>query len=149
MSEWLVALFAALIGAGAALAGSLISARSTRAAGERQAEAALHTLRLSLEEQRAVRVLDQRRQTYVRFLEAADAVAVTRRTGEGQSSDLSDLQRAYGVLLLEGPAEPAAAAHALMEAFRKHASLGELDTHRREFIESARTALSEAERGAA
>lgn len=147
MSEWLVVLSAAFIGAGAALAGSVISARSTRAAAARQTEAALHTVRLTFEEQRAVRVLDQRRQTYVRFLEAADAVAVTRRTGESQPNDLPDLQRACSVVLLEGPAEPAAAATVLMESLRGNASLGQLDVRRNEFIESARAALTNLGRG--
>ncbi|MBC9725685.1 hypothetical protein [Streptomyces sp. TRM68367] len=144
MIDWLVALCAALIGAGAALAGSVISARSTRAAGERQADAALHTLRLSLAEQRTVRILDQRRQTYARFLEAADTVAVTRRTGEGQPTDLPDLQRAYSTVLLEGPEQPAGAASALLDSLRGQASLDDIDARRNEFIESARSALSDA-----
>lgn len=143
MTEWLVALCAALIGAGAALAGSVISARGAREAGERQAEAALHTLRLTVAEQRAARLHDQRRQAYVRFLEAADAVLVTRRTGEGQPSDLPDLQRACGIVLLEGPEELAAAARALMELLRgRSASPDELDARREGFIEAARAALA-------
>ena len=95
MNEWLIALLAALIGAGAALGGSVISARSTREAGERQAAAALEALRLSTAEQWAARVHDQRRQAYVRFLEAVGAVAETRRTGEGRPGDRTDLQRAH------------------------------------------------------
>ncbi|KUO18609.1 hypothetical protein [Streptomyces dysideae] len=102
---------------------------------------ALHTPRLTLAEQRTARVLDQRRHTCVRFQEAADAALVTRSTGP-------DVQRAYSLVLPEGPAEPATAAHALMESLRRHASsLDELDACRREFIESARAALSDAERG--
>ncbi|MGC9541003.1 hypothetical protein [Streptomyces sp. UG1] len=143
MSEWLVAVLAALIGAGAALAGSVISARSTRAAGERQAEAALHTLRLTVEEQRATRVHDQRRQAYVRFLEAADAGARAGRAWEGQPTDRLDLERAYTVVLLEGPAEPAAAAGALMRCLRaQRVVLDEFDARREEFLAVARAALS-------
>ncbi|NEB05917.1 hypothetical protein [Streptomyces sp. SID13726] len=142
MNEWIVALSAALIGAGSALAGSVISARSTRAAGERQAEAALETLRLTIGEQRVARVHDQRRQAYVRFLEAADAVIETRRTGEGQAGDGTDLRRAYSVVLLEGPARPAEAAGALLARLRQRSSLDDLDAGRSEFVESARAALA-------
>ncbi|MEU6357717.1 hypothetical protein ABZ896_51930 [Streptomyces sp. NPDC047072] len=141
MTEWLVALLAAFVGAGAALAGSVIAARSTRAAGERQAEAALHALRLSVAEQRAARVHDQRRQAYVRFLEAADAVVVTRRTGEGQPGDVPDLHRAHSVVALEGPEGPAAAARVLMDRLRVRSTPDELDAARDGFVEAARAAL--------
>lgn len=141
MNEWLIALLAALIGAGAALGGSVISARSTREAGERQAAAALEALRLSTAEQRAARVHDQRRQAYVRFLEAVGAVAETRRTGEGRPGDRTDLQRAHDLVLLEGPGEVATAATALLEQVRRDARPDALDRAREAFLEQARTAL--------
>ncbi|MGV9357421.1 hypothetical protein [Streptomyces misionensis] len=141
MNEWLIALLAALIGAGSALGGSVISARSTRAAGERQAEAALEALRLSVAEQRAGRLDDQRRQAYVRFLEAAGAVAETRRTGEGRPGDRTDLRRAHDLVLLEGPAEVAVAATALVDQVRRGGRPDVLDTAREAFLEAARAAL--------
>ncbi|AKJ14414.1 hypothetical protein ABB07_31485 [Streptomyces incarnatus] len=141
MNEWLIALSAALIGAGSALGGSVISARSTRAAGERQAEAALEALRLSAEEQRAARVHDQRRQAYVRFLDAVGAVTETRRTGAGRPDDRTDLQRALDVVQLEGPAEVAAAARALVDPVRRDARPDALDGAREAFLEAARRAL--------
>ncbi|MEV0640550.1 hypothetical protein AB0I77_37630 [Streptomyces sp. NPDC050619] len=146
MNEWLSVLSAALIGAGSALAGSLITGRSTREAGERQAAAAEQTMRLTLDEQRAARIHAQRREAYVGFLQAVNAVLVTRRTGEAQPSDLPDLERAYSVVLLEGPAGPADAARSLMALLPRHPSLGELDAALGEFIEAARTA---SERGSA
>ncbi|MEW2621859.1 hypothetical protein [Streptomyces sp. NPDC048106] len=141
MNEWLIALLAALIGAGAALGGSVISARSTREAGQRQAAAALEALRLSTVEQRAARVHDQRRQAYVRFLEAAGAVTETRRTGEGRPGDRTDVRRAHDLVLLEGPAEVAAAATALMEQIRRDGRPDALDRAREAFLHEARTAL--------
>ncbi len=141
MNEWLIALLAALIGAGAALGGSVISARSTREAGERQAAAALEALRLSTAEQRAARVHDQRRQAYARFLESVGAVAETRRTGEGRPGDRTDLQRAHDLVLLEGPGEVATAATALLEQVRRDARPDALDRAREAFLEQARTAL--------
>jgi hypothetical protein len=60
---------------------------------------------MSLEEQRAVHVRDSRRQTYPSFLTAADAVIVTLRTGDGNGEVHAALGRAFGAVLLEGPAE--------------------------------------------
>ncbi|AEW95467.1 hypothetical protein SCATT_30960 [Streptantibioticus cattleyicolor NRRL 8057 = DSM 46488] len=70
MGEWGVA----LIAAGSALAGSLITgwftgragssqAAAARHAGDRQADALLDTVRATLGEQRTIRLLDLRRQT--------------------------------------------------------------------------------------
>ncbi|MFF3947401.1 hypothetical protein ACFYYN_21580 [Streptomyces sp. NPDC001902] len=82
MSEWGIA----LIVAGSALAGSLITgwltknagrrqAEAARHAGDRQADALLHTVQASLNEQRRARIEDQRRQAYTAFLKATEDVA--------------------------------------------------------------------------
>ncbi|MFE4533690.1 hypothetical protein ACFRKB_01305 [Streptomyces scopuliridis] len=149
MSEWGIA----LIAAGSALVGSLITGWFTRTAGGRQAEAARHagdrqadavldTVRATLEEQRAVRVLDLRRQTYVRFLECAEVVSLSRRTGHGQPGDGPALQRAFVAVLLEGPEEVSGAARRLVDSLRGSPSPDDLDQARSEFIDAARGTLS-------
>jgi hypothetical protein len=149
MSEWGIA----LVAAGSAVAGSVVTGWFTRSAGNRQADAARHagdrqadalldTVRMTLEEQRAARVLDVRRQTYVQFLHAAETVSATRRTGEGQAADRPALQRALGAVLLEGPTEVAQAAQELDACLAGNRSLDALDRARRDFVDAARDALA-------
>ncbi|MCT7353050.1 hypothetical protein N4P33_12820 [Streptomyces sp. 15-116A] len=149
MTEWGVG----LIAAGSALLGSLVTGWFTRSAGRRQAEAARHagdrqadavldTVRMTLEEQRATRLLDGRRQAYVRFLEAAEATALTLRTGEGQPADRSQLHRALAAVLLEGPPETACAAGELVTRLRGSYTVDEVDEARRAFVEEAQKALA-------
>ncbi|MFE7566840.1 hypothetical protein ACFU76_07730 [Streptomyces sp. NPDC057539] len=149
MSEWGIA----LIAAGSALVGSLITGWFTRTAGGRQAEAARHagdrqadavldTVRATLEEQRAVRVLDLRRQTYVRFLESAEVVSLSWRTGHDQPGDRPALQRAFVAVLLEGPEDVSRAARRLVDCLRDASSPDDLDHARSEFIDAARGTLS-------
>ncbi|MFI1041530.1 hypothetical protein [Streptomyces hygroscopicus] len=153
MSEWGIA----LIAAGSALAGSLITGWFTRSAGSRQADAARHagdrqadalldTVRRTLEEQRAVRMMDLRRQTYVQFLEAAETVMSAQRTGEGQASDRSALQRAFGCVLLEGPGEVVRTARELVNVVRASRSLDDLERAKGNFITAAQDALGLSER---
>lgn len=149
MSEWGIA----LIAAGSALAGSLVTGWFARSAGMRQAEAAqhagdrqadalLHTVRLTLQEQRAVRLLDLRRQTYVAFLEAAEAVALTSRTGIGPGG--AALQRAFGAVALEGPAEVARAAGEVVDRLRRDDSPDDVERAKRTFVSAAQAALDPA-----
>ncbi|MGW2509785.1 hypothetical protein ACWC0A_10200 [Streptomyces scopuliridis] len=149
MSEWGIA----LIAAGSALVGSLITgwftrtasgrqAEAARHAGNRQADAVLDTVRATLEEQRAVRVLDLRRQTYVGFLECAEVVGLSRRTGHDQPGDRPALQRAFVAVLLEGPEDVSRAAQRLVDCLRGSPSPDDLDHARSEFIDAARGALS-------
>lgn len=149
MSEWGVA----LITAGSALAGGVITgwftrgaahrqATAARHAGDRQADALLETVRTTLQEQRAVRLLDQRRQTYVQFLEAAEAVILSRRTGDrAAASDRPALQRALGIVQLEGPEPVAQAARELTDALKGKGSLDELQSARSAFLTAAQDAL--------
>jgi hypothetical protein len=149
MSEWGIA----LISAGSALAGGLVTgwfarsagvkqAEAARHAGDRQADALLDTVRMTFEEQRAVRVLDLRRQTYLRFLEAAEVVILTQRSsGAGQASDGPALQRALGAVLLEGPGEVSRTAQELAHCLRGNRQLDDLEGVRLNFIAAARDAL--------
>lgn len=150
MSEWGIA----LIAAGSAVAGSLVTgwfsrgasirqAEAARHAGDRQADAALDTVRRTLAEQRAVRVLDQRRESYVRFLAAADTATRAWRSGDGLSrEERSALQRAHGAVLLEGPAEVAHVAERWVEHLGRVAvPPADIDRCRREFVAAAQEAL--------
>jgi hypothetical protein len=152
MSEWATA----LIAAGSALTGSLITGWYSRTAGERQAEAARHagdrqadamleTVRMTLEEERAVRLSDTRRQTYVRFLEAGETAILAQRTGDSHPEDRAALQRAYGGVQLEGPAAVALPARALMDALRGNRAPDDVERKRLEFVEAAREVLGAGE----
>ncbi len=149
MGEW----GTALIAAASAVAGSIVTgwfafraggrqADAARHAGDRQADAVLDTVRMTLAEQRAVRLLDLRRQTYVQFLGAAEAVFLARRTGEGSPGDRAALQRSLGALQLEGPAEVARTARELADALRAERSPDDIGRARLAFIEAARAALA-------
>jgi hypothetical protein len=142
----------ALIAAGSALAGSWITGWFTRSAGSKQAEAARHagdrqadalldTVRRTLDQERLLRAVDLRRQTYVRFLQASEAVSLTRRTGRGESGDEAALHQARAAVELEGPAEVERAARGLVEALRRNRPLDDVDLARADFVRAARTAL--------
>ena len=148
----------ALISACSALAGSMITGWFTRNAGARQAEAAryagsrqadtlLATVQMSLGEQRAERVLDSRRQTYLTFLAAVDAVIMAERTGEGPGEGRAALRRAFGAVQLEGPVEAVRMAEYLLECLRGGAgqSPDDQERARRKFIDAARDALASVE----
>jgi hypothetical protein len=150
MSEWAIA----LIAAGAAIGGSAVTGWYTRGAGIKQAEAARHagdrqadalldTVRMTLHEQAAVRVLDLRRQTYVRFLESAEVAIVANRTGIGSpQTDAAALQRALVGVTLEGPAEVARAAREVLDRLRRHGPPDDLERAKADFISAAQTALN-------
>jgi hypothetical protein len=162
MSVWGIA----LISACSALAGSMITGWFARSAGARQAEAAryagsrqadallaagsrqadalLETVRMSLAEQRAGRVLDSRRQTYLSFAAAMDAVIGAERSGEGPRDGRATLQRAFGAVQLEGPAETVQKAWYVLECVRDGTSRSpdDLERARQQFIDAARNALA-------
>ena len=162
MSVWGIA----LISACSALAGSMITGWFARSAGARQAEAAryagsqqadallaagsrqadalLETVRMSLAEQRAGRVLDSRRQTYLSFAAAMDAVIGAERSGEGPRDGRATLQRAFGAVQLEGPAETVQKAGYVLECLRDGTSRSpdDLERARQQFIDAARNALA-------
>ncbi|MFI1367780.1 hypothetical protein [Streptomyces griseochromogenes] len=113
MSEWGVA----LIAAGSAVAGSMVTGWFTRSAGVRQAEAAKHvgdrqadaliaTVQATLDDQRNARVHDRRREAYARFVESAHRVELA---GSREPVDLTELGHAIVMVRLVGP-EPVALA---------------------------------------
>ncbi|MFI9719773.1 hypothetical protein ACIHFE_08970 [Streptomyces sp. NPDC052396] len=121
----------ALIAAGSALAGSLVTGWFSRSAA-----------RMMLLDQRRVRGLEQRRQSYLRFLEAVEVRLLTRWTGEGQGSDRFELQRALGAVLLEGPSEVVRAAREMERRLRGEGTPDGLEGAREEFVRAARRALA-------
>jgi hypothetical protein len=101
----------ALIAAGSALAGSIVTGWFTRSAGHRQADAArhagnrqadalLHTVQATLDEQRRSQAEDRRRQAYVGLLQAAEKIGLLGQRGVEESAALV---RASTLVSLEGP----------------------------------------------
>ncbi|MGW1963615.1 hypothetical protein ACWCPD_25705 [Streptomyces sp. NPDC001935] len=106
MSEW----GGALIAAGSAVAGSIVTGWYTRSAGLRQAEAAKHagdrqadallrTVQETLNEQRWARIEDRRHTTYSEFQDAAEEVARDPRNNDLVPA----LHRALSRVWIEGP----------------------------------------------
>ncbi|MFF4606033.1 hypothetical protein ACFY12_25240 [Streptomyces sp. NPDC001339] len=150
MSEWGIA----LITAGSAIAGSVVTgwysrssgirqAEAARHAGDRQADALVESVRLTVQAEARQRSLALRRQTYAEFLGAAETRILTERTGRGTSDDEALLQRALGGVALEGPPEVAAAAHHLVACLRRHESLDDLHRAKLAFVSAAQECLDD------
>jgi hypothetical protein len=148
MSEWGIA----LIAAGSAVAGSIVTgwysrsagvkqAEAARHAGDRQADALLDTVRLTLREQAAVRALDVRRQTYVQFLAAVETAVTAGRTGRADAGDGGDLQRALALVAMEGPEDVEAAARDMVRQLRRLGRPDDIDDARRSLFAAVRAAL--------
>ncbi|MFS4107566.1 hypothetical protein [Streptomyces sp. PD-S100-1] len=152
MSEWGIA----LIAAGAAIAGSVVTgwysrsagirqADAARHAGDRQAEALLESVRMTVRGEAEQRALAVRRQAYAGFLGAAEARVLAERTGRGgEQGDAVLLQRALGEVVLEGPSDVAAAAARLVDALRRHEPPDDLNRAKLAFVTEARRALDTA-----
>ncbi|SOE09024.1 hypothetical protein SAMN06272775_0102 [Streptomyces sp. 2323.1] len=136
MSDWGVA----LIAAGSAIAGSVVTgwltrsagfrqaaaaqlageeqAAAARLAGEQQAQAVLKTVQQTLEAQARTQQLETKREVYVAFLQAAQALVEDRKRAQGALDEalLAEAQRTYQVLRLEGPDNVTAHAQFLMQA---------------------------------
>jgi hypothetical protein len=148
MSEWGIA----LIAAGSAVAGSIVTgwysrsagvkqAEAARHAGDRQADALLDTVRLTLREEAAVRALEVRRQTYVQFLAAVETAVAAGRTGRGDTGDGGDLQHALALVAMEGPQDVEAAARDMVRHLRRGGRPDDIDDARRRFFTAVRAAL--------
>lgn len=144
MSDWTTA----LIAAGSAIAGSTVTGWYTRSAGirqaaaaqhagDRQADALLESVHLTLRADAGQREFALRRQTYAEFLGAAEARILTARNGRGLADEDIVLQRALGGVLLEGPPEAAAAAQHLVDCLRRHERPDELKRAKLDFISVA------------
>ncbi|MFE0726044.1 MULTISPECIES: hypothetical protein [Streptomyces] len=134
----------ALIAAGAALAGSALTGWFTIAAGRRQAAAAryagdeqaravIDTVNRTLDEQRAARVEEARRQVYTQFLMAFNETLNLLKPSNPQSARRSGLEKVhalYSLVDLEGPEDVRAAASAVREALLDVAEL--LDDYHRD-----------------
>ncbi|GAU68774.1 putative hypothetical protein [Streptomyces sp. NBRC 110611] len=149
MSEWGIA----LIAAGSAIAGSVVTgwysrssgirqAEAARHAGDRQADALVESVRLTIRAEARQRSLALRRQTYAEFLGAAEAGILTERTGRGASGDQAGLQRALGGVVLEGSPEVAAAAHHLVDCLRRHEAPDDLHRAKLAFVSAAQECLN-------
>ncbi|MFF2655585.1 hypothetical protein [Streptomyces sp. NPDC058045] len=149
MSEWGVA----LVAAGAALAGSAVTgwytrnaglrqADAARHAGDRQADALLESVRMTLWAEREGRSQEARRRIYAQFLGAAEERVLAERTGRARAdTDPAALERALSEVVLEGPPEVADAARRVVDALRRHPGPDELRTVVGEFAEAARRRL--------
>lgn len=141
----------ALIAAGSAVAGSVVTgwygriaageqARAALRAGDRQAEAMLETVRLTQAGQAAEHAAETRRQAYVRFLDAAETAAAVER-GQGGSDARAALQQALAEVVLEGPDDVSTAASACADLLRRHARADEVERAKQTFITAARAVL--------
>ncbi|MFI9760989.1 hypothetical protein ACIHFB_23935 [Streptomyces sp. NPDC051963] len=144
MSDWAIA----LIAAGSAIAGSAVTgwyargagirqAAAARHAGDRQADALLESVGMTLRAESGHREFALRRQTYAEFLGAAETRILTERNGRGQPDDDVALQRALGGVLLEGPPDVAAAAQHLVDCLRRHERPDELTRAKLAFVSAA------------
>ncbi|MET8826504.1 hypothetical protein ABZX40_28255 [Streptomyces sp. NPDC004610] len=150
MSELAVA----LVAAGAALAGSVVTgwyarnagirqAEAARQAGERQAEALLESVRMTVRGADLQRAVALRRQIYAEFLGAAEARILVERTGRATGDEQGPLQRAYAGVVLEGPEQVAAAAQELLESLRRHETQDDLHRAKTAFVGEAKRAVSD------
>ncbi|MGD6747929.1 hypothetical protein ACOKM3_39510 [Streptomyces sp. BH106] len=148
MSDWGVA----LIAAGSAIAGSVVTGWYGRSAGIRQAEAARHSgdrqadalltsvrMTLGADEERAAR--EARRDTYAEFLAAAESAVVAERTGLGTAEDEPHLYRALSAVTLEAPPTVSDAARHVVDALRRHDTQDDLRRAKETFIGAAREDL--------
>ncbi|GHG15462.1 hypothetical protein GCM10018777_31510 [Streptomyces albogriseolus] len=142
-------LWIALIAAGSAVLGSLVTGWLTRSAGlrqaeaakhagDRQADAALHIMQKTLDDQRRARIEERRRQVYGAFLEAATDFSSDRDNSEFSKQ----LQKALTQVVLEGPDT------VVLKAIRYTRSLRELDLGNTDPAASAHTDYIDAARDA-
>ncbi|MEV5984964.1 hypothetical protein AB0L85_08055 [Streptomyces sp. NPDC052051] len=149
MSEWGVA----LIAAGAAVAGSVVTgwfgrsaglrqAEAARRAGDRQAEALLESVRMTLRGEEQQRALALRRQIYAEFLAAVEAKVLVERANRGTGEEELVLRRAHSAVVLEGPTEVTATASRVVEALRRHQPADAVHRAKLEFIAAAQQAVN-------
>ncbi|MFD5651012.1 hypothetical protein [Streptomyces sp. NPDC127039] len=149
MSDWGIALLAA----GAAIVGSVVTgwyargaglrqAQAARDAADRQAEALLESVRITLRGADGQRAIALRRQVYAEFLCAVEARLLAERGGRGTGDEELVMQRAYAGVALEGPAEVAVAAKGFIDSMLRHEALDQLQEARTAFIVEAQRAVA-------
>ncbi|MEU3401373.1 hypothetical protein [Streptomyces filamentosus] len=162
MSEWGIA----LIAAGSAILGSIVTgffawkaghrqAAAAEAAGQAQAQALISTVQATLDEQRRVRASDRRRQVYAQFLAAVDEATLAAYPGSGHDALAAGarLFQAQGAVDLEGPADMPEAAYnashavSLLRTARGPVMEAEMSDQisqaRAAFVQAARAAIGE------
>ncbi|MEU6979605.1 hypothetical protein [Streptomyces sp. NPDC046371] len=156
MGEWKIA----LIAAGAAILGSLVTgffawlaghrqAAGAEAAGTAQANALIATVQATLQEQRRSRLLEQRRQAYVQFLTGADeGNQAAGRPFVSRRELTPRMAEGLAALQLEGPQAVADAGDTYVRTILDAASNGRSPNEnavrvaRHEFLCAARDALN-------
>jgi len=138
MSDWI-----GLIGA---VLGGAITGWCAVSVGARQASTLLVTTRMQLGEQRAERILDERRASYLRFLDAANAVIAPGASDAGPQTGRAALRSALSDVQLAGPDKAAQAAKQLVDSLREGAGYSPDDRRlaMQKFTEAARKALESA-----
>ncbi|WP_328561344.1 hypothetical protein [Streptomyces coelicoflavus] len=150
MAEWGIALLAA----GAAIVGSAVTGWYSRGAGQRQAQAArdaadrqaealLESVRMTLQGAEGQRAIVLRRQVYAEFLCAVETRILAERSGRGNGDHELLLQRAYAGVVLEGPAEVVAAARGFIDRLMRHEALDRLQEARTAFTTAAQRAMAD------
>ncbi|MFE5589197.1 hypothetical protein [Streptomyces sp. NPDC056549] len=151
MSEWGIA----LIAAGSAVLGSIVTgffawkaghrqASAAEAAGQAQAAALISTVQATLDEQRRARVVEQRRQVYAQMLTEGTALE------SDPHLERAPMAEAFSLVRLEGPVEVAVAAFVYRKAVeqacfqRTEASREGLRAARNAFIHAAQNAIRDA-----
>ncbi|MFI8769490.1 hypothetical protein ACIGN6_31925 [Streptomyces sp. NPDC053792] len=154
MSEWGIA----LIAAGSAIAGSIVTgffawkaghrqAAAAEAAGHAQANALISTVQATLDEQRRTRAIDQRRQVYVQLLDAGERLRNSvLASASASAATIEDVRATLSMVVLEGPDPVVAAARAYADALdpRGGRSSEDRSAKRDAYIEAVRQVLLDA-----
>ncbi|NUP30658.1 MAG: hypothetical protein HOU01_02955 [Streptomycetaceae bacterium] len=143
----------ALIAAGSAVAGGAVTgwlslragrgqADAARHAGDRQADAVITSVRMTLADQRETRAQEQRRKIYEQFLDATGLWATGVSAANGIDSRAAG-ERAFTSVLLEGPPDVVETAAEMLRMLRLgHADPTTFDQAKSRFVDAARVALA-------
>lgn len=148
MSDWGIA----LIAAGAAILGSIVTgffawkaghrqAAAAEAAGQAQAAALVSTVQATLDEQRRIRAVEQRRQAYASLLTAGMEYQTDPNALNGRK-----LLAAYGLVEFEGPVTVVTIAREYVTTAHSSSTsdLSSVLAVRDRYLAAARRALAEA-----
>ncbi|SEE59744.1 hypothetical protein [Streptomyces sp. TLI_105] len=150
MSEWGIA----LIAAGSAILGSIVTgwfawkaghrqATAAEAAGQAQAAALISTVQATLNEQRRARTEERRRRAYAEFLSLGDEWRETKAEEDG-----TRMLTAYGLVEIEGPVDLVVSAANFLSATNdfatNQADISLVLESRAVYVRAVRQALNEA-----
>lgn len=150
MSEWGIA----LIAAGSAILGSIVTgffawkaghrqAAAAEAAGREQAAALISTVQATLDEQRRAQTNERQRKAYAEFLVAGDACVESR-----DEEDKPRLLAAFGLVEIEGPTAATDRAAEYMSVIHGYVTVGSRELSdvfdaRLAYVDAVRRALNE------